>query len=92
MLFVLSFFDFAGLLSEISLVFIAAVIGIFTVAAMMFYAAYADFYMACNSLVGFITQNNVIEGNDKIGITVMVLDVISALLLISAAISFSRTY
>lgn len=91
-LFVLSFFDFAEKLSEISLVFVAAALGIFACGAMMLYSAYADFYMACNSAFGFITQSNVFEGNDQIGIVVMILDLISALLLISAAIGFSRVY
>lgn len=98
-IFVLSFFDFAGVLYEISLLFVAAVIGIFAAGAMMLYATYIAFHMSCKSAFNsvFDTANltgskNVIEAGDEIGITIMVLDLICACLLISAAISFSRTY
>lgn len=91
-LFVLSFFDFASILSEITLVFIAATIGIFATGCLMIYNVYMDYYLACGSILSSVTQNNVIQGNDTVGISVLVLDLISALLLISAAISFSRTY
>lgn len=98
-IFVLSFFDFAGVLYEITLLFVAAVIGIFASGAMMLYATYMAFHMSCKSALGgpFDTANllgakNVIEANDEVGIAIMVLDLICACLLISAAISFSRTY
>lgn len=97
--FVLSFFDFAGVLYEITLLFVAAVIGIFASGAMMLYATYMAFHMSCKSAFNsvFDTANllgnkNVIEAQDEVGIAIMVLDLICALLLISAAISFSRTY
>lgn len=98
-LFVLSFFDFAGILYEITLLFCLAAIGIFASGAMMLYATYMAFHMSCKSAFGsaFDTANllgskNVIEANDEVGIVIMVLDLLSACLLISAAISFSRTY
>ena len=98
-LFVLSFFDFAGILSEITLLFIAAVVGIFASGAMMLYATYMAFNMSCKSAFNnaFDTANllgtkNVIEANDEVGIAIMVLDILCACMLISAAISFSRTY
>lgn len=98
-IFVLSFFDIAGILYEISLIFIVAVIGIFTAGAMMLYATYMAFHMSCKSAFNsaFDTANltgakNVFEAHDEVGIAIMVLDLICALSLISAAISFSRTY
>lgn len=98
-LFVLSFFDFAGVLYEVSLLFIVAAIGIFASGAMMFYATYMAFHMHCKSAFGtfFDTTSlsgarNVIEANDQVGISIFVLDLIAACLFISAAISFSRTY
>lgn len=98
-IFVLSFFDFAGILYEITLLFVLAVLGIFASGAMMLYATYMAFHMSCKSALGtaFDTANlfgtkNVIEANDEVGISIMVLDLIAGLLLISAAISFSRTY
>ena len=98
-LFVLSFFDFAGLLADITLLFVTAVIGIFASGGMMLYATYMAFHMSCKSAFNsvFDTANllgnkNVIEAHDEAGITIMVLDLICALLLISAAISFSSTY
>lgn len=99
-LFVLSFFDFAGILYEITLLFVLAAIGIFASAAMMLYATYMAFHMSCKSAFnsGFDTASlfsgakNVIEANDEVGIVIMVLDLLCACMLISAAISFSRTY
>lgn len=98
-LFVLSFFDFAGILYEVTLLFLVASIGIFASAAMMLYATYMAFHMSCKSAFNsvFDTANllgakNVIEANDEVGITIMVLDLLCACMLISAAISFSRTY
>lgn len=98
-IFVLSFFDFAGILYDIKLLFVAAVLGIFACGGMMLYATYVAFHMSCKSAFNsvFDTANlggakNVIEANDEVGISIMVLDLIAALLLISAAISFSRTY
>lgn len=98
-LFVLSFFDFAGILYEITLLFCLAAIGIFASGAMMLYATYMSFHMSCKSAFGsvFDTANltgskNVIEASDEVGIAIMVLDLLCALMLISAAISFTRTY
>lgn len=98
-IFVLSFFDFAGLLYDIKLLFVAAVLGIFASGCMMFYATYIAFYMSCKSAFNSFYDTaslsgakNVIQANDEVGISIMVLDLIAALLLISAAISFSRTY
>lgn len=99
-LFVLSFFDFAGILYEVTLLFVVAAIGIFASAAMMLYATYMAFHMSCKSAFnsGFDTASlfsgakNVIEANDEVGIVIMVLDLLCACMLISAAISFSRTY
>lgn len=98
-LFVLSFFDFAGLLYEIKLLFVVATIAIFSAGAVMFYATYMAFHMSCKSAFNsvFDTANllgskNVIEASDEVGIAIMVLDLLSACMLISAAISFSRTY
>lgn len=98
-IFVLSFFDFAGVLYEVTLLFILAVVGIFASGAMMLYATYMAFKMSCKSALGNIFDTaslggatNVIEAHDEIGISIMVLDLICALSLISAAISFSRTY
>lgn len=98
-LFVLSFFDFAGILYEVTLLFVLAAIGIFTSGAMMLYATYMAFHMSCKSAFNsvFDTANilgakNVIEANDEVGISIMVLDLICACLLISAAISFTRTH
>lgn len=98
-LFVLSFFDFAGILYDIKLLFVAAVIGIFSTGVMMLYATYVAFNMSCKSAFNSVFDTaslsgakNVIQANDEVGISIMVLDLIAALLLISAAISFSRTY
>lgn len=98
-IFVLSFFDFAGVLYEVTLLFVAATIGIFASGAMMLYATYMAFHMSCKSALGtlFDTANllgskNVIQAQDEVGIAIFVLDLIAACLLISAAISFSRTY
>lgn len=98
-LFVLSFFDFAGILYEVTILFLVASLGIFASGAMMLYATYMAFHMSCKSAFNsvFDTANllgskNVIEANDEVGITIMVLDLLCACLLISAAISFSRTY
>lgn len=95
-IFVLSFFDFAGLLYDVKLLFVAAVLGIFAAGGMMLYATYIAFHMSCksaiNSLIDTLGSKNVIEASDEVGIAIMVLDLIAALLLISAAISFSRTY
>lgn len=91
-LFVLSFFDFAGILYEIKLVFIAASLGLFAVACMMFYATVMAFKLACpGSVLGIsLNSSNVFEAHDETGIAIVVLDAISALLLLGAAISFSR--
>ena len=96
-IFVLSFFDFAGVLYDITLLFVAAVLAIFASGSMMLYATYVAFHMSCKSgfaEIGDVVSGakNVIQAQDEVGITVMVLDLIAALLLISAAISFSRTY
>lgn len=98
-LFVLSFFDFAGVLYEVRLLFVAAILAILASGGVMLYATYVAFHVSCKSALGSIIDTaslsghkNVIEANDEIGISIMVLDLIAALLLISAAISFSRTY
>lgn len=96
-IFVLSFFDFAGVLYDIKLLFVAAVLGVFASGAMMLYATYVAFHMSCKSAFAGVADTisgatNVIQAQDEVGITIMVLDLIAALLLISAAISFSRTY
>lgn len=98
-LFVLSFFDFASILYEVTLLFIIATIGIAASGFMMFYATYMSFHASCKSAFGsvFDTTNllgvkNVIEAQDGYGIGIMVLDLLAACTLISAAISFSRTY
>lgn len=96
-LFVLSFFDFASVLYEVSLLFLLACVAIFASAAMMIYTTYMTFHISCRSfgenIFGALSGNrNVIEAGDQVGITIMSLDLICALLLISAAISFSRTY
>lgn len=98
-IFVLSFFDFAGILYDIKLLFVTAVLGIFAAGGMMLYATYLAFHASCKSTFNSIIDTasfggarNVIEANDQVGITVFVIDLIAGLLLISAAISFSRTY
>lgn len=91
LLFVLSFFDFAGILYEVTLLFCAAALGIFVAGGLMLYATYMDYYLSCRGLSSLFSRN-VIEAEDSLGITIMVLDLIAACLLISAAISFSRTY
>jgi len=98
-LFVLSFFDFASTLSEVALLFCAAVVGIFASGAMMLYATYIAFHMSCKSAfnsvfdtASLLGSKNVIEAGDEVGISIMVLDLLCACTLISAAISFSRTY
>lgn len=98
-IFVLSFFDFAGILSDIKLLFVLAVLAIFASGGMMLYATYISFHMSCKSAFNTLFDTaslggarNVIEANDEVGISIMVLDLIAAMLLISAAISFSRTY
>lgn len=98
-IFVLSFFDFAGILYDVKLLFVTAVLGIFASACMMVYATYVAFNMSCKSAFNSVFDTasltgskNVIEANDEVGILIMALDLIAALLLIAAAISFSRTY
>ena len=98
-IFVLSFFDFAGILYDVKLLFVTAVLAIFAAGAMMVYATYIAFNMSCKSAFNSVFdtasltgQKNVIEANDEVGISIVVLDLVAALLLISAAISFSRTY
>lgn len=98
-LFVLSFFDFAGILYEVKLLFVAAAIGIVASSVMMAYATYMSFWMSCKSALGtfFDTASltghkNVIEANDEVGIIILVLDLLCACMLLSAAISFSRTW
>lgn len=98
-LFVLSFFDFASVLYEVTLLFVIAVIGIVASGAMMFYATYMSFHASCksafNTLIdtaNLLGTKNVIEANDEVGIAIMVLDLLAACTLISAAISFSKTY
>ena len=98
-LFVLSFFDFAGVLYEVRLLFLFAILAILASGGAMLYATYVAFHVSCKSAFGSIIDTaslsgakNVIEAQDEVGISIMVLDLIAALLLISAAISFSRTY
>lgn len=97
-LFVLSFFDFAGVLYDVRLLFLAAILAILASGGAMLYATYVSFHLSCSKAFGLIDTaslsgaKNVFEANDQVGISVFVLDLIAALLLISAAISFSRTY
>jgi hypothetical protein len=96
-LFVLSFFDFASVLYEVRLLFLFAILGILASGGAMLYATYVAFHVSCKSAFNNILDTvsgdkNVIEAQDEVGISIMVLDLIAALLLISAAISFSRTY
>lgn len=95
----LSFFDFAGLLYEVALLFYVAVIGIIASSFGMAYATYLAFNMSCKSFGGtvfdgssILGRKNVIEAEDAVGITITTLNLISALLLFSAAISFARRY
>lgn len=90
-LFVLNFVNFAEILYEIKSLFNLAVFGIIASGAMMLYATDTAFHMSCKfaSSPGI---NNVIEANDEIRIVIMLLDLLSACLLFSAAFSFVRTY
>lgn len=88
-LFVLSFFNFAEILSEVVILFIVAVLGIFAAGCVMLYNVYMDFYLNCS--FGNSYQSNIFQGNDYFAISVFVMDLNCALLLISAAIAFSRS-
>lgn len=88
LLFVLSFFNFAEILSEVVILFLLAVLGIFAAGCAMLYNVYMDFYLNCSFGNGY--QSNIFEGNDYFAIGVFVMDLNCALLLISAAIAFSR--
>jgi len=97
--FVTSFVNIAGMLHEIKLLFIAAVLVIFGIGCSMFYATYLSFVSPCVSLVsGLIPLSkdlladkpNVVKSEDTEMIIVTCLDLLAALLLIGAAISFQR--
>lgn len=89
-LFVLSFFNFAEIISEVVIIFIVATLAIFGAGCLMAYNVYMDFYLNCK--FSNILYDNIFQGNDYYAIGVFVMDLNVALLLISAAIGFSRSH
>lgn len=93
-LFTLGFFDFAGILYELAPLFYVVVLGIFASSGGMFFSTYLAFFMPCkstfNSPIDVSLSKNVFEAEDPVGITVTTLNLISGLLLFTAAISFAR--
>jgi len=100
-LFVLAFFNFAGIIYDTVILFYAAFIAILVIAVVAFYAAYVSFRNPCMSAVeGLINIDiksaiqgkdaNIFSAEDPAMITVFVLDLLAGLLLLSASGAFHR--
>jgi hypothetical protein len=95
---VLGFFNFANFLYDIVIVFYIAVVAIACLGGLMAYAAYFSFFRPCVSPLGLGLDigslagkdRNVFSAEDGAMIGVFILNICSALMLLSAAGNFSR--
>lgn len=95
-LFLLSFFNIAGVLYDIKVIFIAAILAIIAVGVVMFWGAFIAFSQPCTeSILGinksaFTFEKNAFSAEDGHNIAVLILDVISGMMLFSIGLTFGK--
>jgi len=93
-LFLLSFFNIAGILYDIKILFFAAIVAILIVGGVMFWGAYIAFTQPCTeSILGInaaVFEKNAFKAEDGHNIAVFVLDIIAGLMLFSIGGTFGK--
>ncbi|XP_054164385.1 uncharacterized protein LOC128962080 [Oppia nitens] len=93
-LFILSFFNIAGVLYDIKILFFAAIVVILGVAGVMFWGAYIAFTEPCTgSILGInssLFEKNAVNAKDGHNIAILVLDVLAGLMLTSIGFTFAK--
>ncbi|CAG2107427.1 unnamed protein product [Medioppia subpectinata] len=94
-LFLLSFFNIAGILYDIKILFFAAIVAILIISGVMFWGAFVAFSEPCTSFLGLGINSSVFEKNafkaeDGHNIAIMVLDVLAGLMLSSIGFTFGK--
>lgn len=94
-LFILSFFNIAGVLYDIKILFFAAIVAILIIAGVMFWGAFIAFSEPCTDSGIFGLNSSVFEKNsfkaeDGHNIAVLVLDVLAGMMLTSIGFTFGK--
>jgi len=93
-LFLLSFFNIAGVLYDIKVVFFAVIVAILIVGGVMFWGAFIAFSEPCvESIFGInsaVFDKNAFKAEDGHNIAVLVLDAIAGMMLFSIGFTFGK--
>jgi hypothetical protein len=93
-LFLLSFFNIAGILYDIKIIFFAAIVAILIVGGVMFWGAYIAFSQPCvGSILGInaaLFEKNAFKAEDGHNIAILVLDIVAGLMLFSIGFTFGK--
>jgi len=94
-LFLLGFFNIAGVLYDIKIIFFAVIVAILIVGGVLFWGAYIAFTNPCvdSGVFGInksVFDKNAFDANDGHNIGVFVLDIIGGLLLFSIGFTFAK--
>jgi len=93
-LFILSFFNIAGILYDIKILFFAAIVAILVIAGVMFWGAFVAFSEPCKELFlginSSVFDKNAFKAEDGANIAIMVLDALAGLMLSSIGFTFGK--
>jgi len=93
-LFLLGFFNIAGVLYDIKVLFFAAIVAILIIAGVMFWGAFIAFSQPCVGTVFGINASlfdkNAFKAEDGHNIAVLVLDVLAGMMLTSIGFTFGK--
>jgi len=100
-LFALGFFNIAGILYDIKIVFFLVIIAIAVIGCAMFWGTYIAFANPCKSAIGGIFTDvagklgykegsNAFQAEDGYNIGVVILDILAGLMLLSTASAFGK--
>jgi len=93
-LFLLSFFNIAGILYDIKILFFAAIVAILIIAGVMFWGAFIAFSEPCvGTLFGInssVFEKNAFKAEDGGNIAILVLDVLAGMMLTSIGFTFGK--
>jgi uncharacterized membrane protein YjjP (DUF1212 family) len=93
-LFLLSFFNIAGILYDIKILFFAAIVAILIIGGVMFWGAYVAFSEPCTELIlginAALFEKNAFKAEDGHNIAVFVLDIVAGMMLFSIGFTFGK--
>lgn len=90
-IFLLSFFNIAGKLYDIKVIFIAVVVAIIIVSGVLFWGVYIAFTEPCVLGIGqLLEKKNAFSAEDGHNIAIFILDIVAGLTLLSIGFTFAK--